>query len=72
MFFTARHALRFGRVNIRIVEQAHFELPQQHRRDEIVEPLLFQHTLPHEFHEMQVTIRLGQFDVHTRLNRQSA
>ena len=59
----AHHAIRFLRVHIRVVEQAHAELPEQHGFYQLIEFLLFQHTLAHQFDQVQVTIRLRQLDV---------
>jgi hypothetical protein len=48
------------------------ELRVEHGRDQLVELALFEYTLADEFHQMQVAIRLGQFDIDAGFHRQPA
>ena len=50
-------------IDVGILEQAHLEFPIEHRRDQFVELLLFEHALADQFDQVLVAIRLGQFDV---------
>ena len=59
-------------INIRIVEQSHLEFPIQHRRDQFVELRFLQNSFADQFDQVQITIRLGKFDVHAGFDRQRA
>ena len=48
------------------------ELPEQHRRDEIVELRFLERALAHQLDEVQVAVGLGQFDVHAGAHREHA
>jgi hypothetical protein len=72
MRIAAHDAVGLVRVHVGIVEEAHLEFPVQHRRDEFIKLLLLEHALADEFDEVQVAIRLGQLDVHARLDGQAA
>ena len=68
----AHHPLRLVRIHIRVLEQPHPELPQQHGRDQFVEFGLLQHAFAHQFGEVQVTVRLREFDVDAGLDGERA
>ena len=60
------------RIDIWIVEQAHLELPAQHRRNEPVELRLGERSIAHEIDEVEIAVRLREFDVHTGANGEHA
>ena len=70
--FAANYALGLVGIDIRIVKQSQLEFPIEHRRHEFIELRLLQHALAHQFHEVQIAIRIGQFDVDAGLDRQRA
>src|SRR5262249_53230919 len=72
IFVAADESLRFIGISQWVVEQTEFELPKQHRLNELVQFLLLQHTLAHQLHQMQITIWLRQFDIHASFDRQGA
>ena len=68
----ADHALSLIGIDIGIVEQAHFELPEKHGRDQFVEIGLFEHAFADKLDEMQVAIGIGQLDIHAGFDRERA
>ena len=72
MRVAAHDAIGFRRVHVRIVEQAEEKLPAQHGLDHFVEFRFLQHALAHQLGQMQVAIRLRQFDVDAGPHRQGA
>ena len=72
MLVTTNHALRLCRIDIRIVEQPHLKLPEQHRRNQLFQFLLLQHALLHQLYQVQVAIRIGQLDVDPGFHRKRA
>ena len=72
MRVAADDALGLVGIDVRIVEQAQLEFPEQHRRDQLVELRFLQHALADQLDQVQVAIRLGQFDVHAGLDGQRA
>ena len=72
MGFAADDPLGDRRVHVGVLEQPQPELPGQHRRHELVEERLLQHTLADEIDEMRVAIGIRQFDVDARLAPRAA
>ena len=72
MLVATDDALGLGRIDVRIVEQAEFEFPEQHGRDQLVELRFFQDALLHQLDEMQIAIRVGQLDVDARFDGEPA
>ena len=72
MRVAADDALGLVGIDVGIVEQSELELPEEHRRDQIVELRFLEHALLHQLDEMQVAVRLGQLDVHAGLHGERA
>ena len=72
MLLGADHPFRFFRVHVGLVEQAHLEFPQQHRRNELVELRFLQGPLTYQFGQVQIAVRLRQLDIDSGGNRQPA
>jgi hypothetical protein len=72
MLVAADHAVGLIGIDIGIVEQAHLELPEKHRRNQLVELRFLEHALLHQFDQMQVAIRIGQLDVDAGFDRERA
>ncbi len=66
------HALRLGGVHIGVVEQAHLKFPEKHRRHKFVELAFLKHAFAHQFDQVQVAIRLRQFDVDPGIDGEGA
>ena len=72
MVVASDDALGHGGIDVRIVEEAEFELPQQHGRDQLVELRFLQYTLLYQLDQMQIAIRVGQLDVYARFDGEFA
>src|ERR1043165_160367 len=64
MFITTHDTFRLSRINVRIIEEPQFKFPEQHRRNQFVELLFLQHPPADKLRDMQIAIRIRQFDIH--------
>src|SRR5208283_6186250 len=70
MGLRTHYAVGFIRIDVWIVKEAHFEFPKKHGGDEFVELGFLQHALADKFNQVEVAIRVRQFDIDAGLNRQ--